>query len=177
MKPTVVWAQVSWCKVEATVSDPKDIQPISDRDPTAPKANPPLTVMSLSIRTIVNHKENHREIVCATARIWSNSEYPVECWLNYCSLNCTPVDLDDPTPPEALPCSVRTFVRPLDRFPPNFEVRARKNGKGVISPMSNERMLLNSLLGMPYMFPIIMALADRHCSHHPQSRSRRHCGP
>ncbi len=57
------------------------------------------------------------------------------------------VDIDDPTPPEALPCTVRTFVRPLDRFPPNFEARASKNGKGVISPMVNERMLLNNLLG------------------------------
>ncbi|OBZ73519.1 DNA polymerase alpha catalytic subunit [Grifola frondosa] len=79
-------------------------------------------------RTIVNHRENIREIVCATARIWSN------------------IDIDDPTPPEALPCTVRTFVRPLDRFPPNFEVRASGNGKGLISPMKNERMLLNSLL-------------------------------
>ena len=77
--------QVSWCKVEATVSDPKDIRPISDRDPTAPKANPPLTVMSLSIRTIVNHKANHREIVCATARIWSNSELPLDTDSEYCS--------------------------------------------------------------------------------------------
>ncbi|KAH9933419.1 ribonuclease H-like domain-containing protein [Fomitopsis serialis] len=131
-KPQLDHKGVSWCKVEATVSDPKDFQPISDRDPTAPKANPPLTVMSLSIRTIVNHKENNREIVCATVRIWSN------------------IDLDDPTPPESLPCTVRTFVRPLDRFPPNFEVRAGKNGKGVISPMKNERMLLNSLLATVY---------------------------
>lgn len=66
------------------MSDPKDIQPISDRDPTAPKANPPLTVMSLSIRTIVNHKANHREIVCATARIWSNSELPFGADGNCC---------------------------------------------------------------------------------------------
>ena len=66
------------------MSDPKDIQPISDRDPTAPKANPPLTVMSLSIRTIVNHKANHREIVCATARIWSNSELPFGADSNCC---------------------------------------------------------------------------------------------
>ncbi|TFY64658.1 hypothetical protein EVJ58_g2476 [Rhodofomes roseus] len=131
-KPQLDHKGVSWCKVEATVSDPKDIKPISDRDPTAPKATPPLTVMSLSIRTIVNHKENNREIICATARIWSN------------------IDLDDPTPPESLPCTVRTFVRPLDRFPPNFEVRAGKNGKGVISPMKNERMLLNSLLATIY---------------------------
>ncbi|KAI0947004.1 hypothetical protein AcV7_009558 [Taiwanofungus camphoratus] len=127
-KPRVDNRGVSWCKVEATVSDSKDINPFSETDLQAPKEVPPLTVMSLSIRTIVNHRENSREIVCATARIWAN------------------LDLDDPTPPEALPCTVRTFVRPLDRFPPNFEVRVKKNGKGVISPMKNERMLLNSLL-------------------------------
>lgn len=57
------------------------------------------------------------------------------------------VQIDDPTPPESLPCTVHTFVRPLDRFPPNFEARAKVNSKGHISPMKNERMLLNSLLG------------------------------
>ena len=57
-----------------TVSDPKDINPFPETDPDAPKDIPPLTVMSLSVRTVVNHKANKREIVCATARIWSNSE-------------------------------------------------------------------------------------------------------
>lgn len=57
------------------------------------------------------------------------------------------VDVDDPTPPEKQPCTVRTFVRPLDKFPPNFEARANANGKGVITSVNNERMLLNSLLG------------------------------
>ena len=56
------------------MSDPKDINPFPDTDHDAPKDMPPLTVMSLSVRTVVNHKENKREIVCATARIWSNSE-------------------------------------------------------------------------------------------------------
>jgi hypothetical protein len=72
LKPTYI--QVSWCKLEATVSDPKDINPFSETDPEAPKEVPPLTVMSLSVRTIVNHKENKREVVCATARTWHNSE-------------------------------------------------------------------------------------------------------
>ena len=84
------------------------------------------------------------------------------------------VDIDDPTPPEALPCTVRTFVRPLDKFPPNFEARASKNGKGVISPMANERMLLNNLLG-PWRFP---SMQDVHSvgdySYNPQGRPRRH---
>ena len=66
--------QVSWCKFEATVSDPKDINPFPETDHQAPKETPPLTVMSLSVRTIVNHAQNKREIVCATARIWHNRE-------------------------------------------------------------------------------------------------------
>ncbi|KDQ50145.1 hypothetical protein JAAARDRAFT_74363 [Jaapia argillacea MUCL 33604] len=127
-KPRIENKGVSWCKVEATVSDPKDFNPFSETDQDAPKDIPPLTVMSLSIRTIVNHKENKREIVCATARTWAN------------------IQIDDPTPPESLPCTSHTFVRPLDRFPPNFEIRAKANGKGSISPMKNERMLLNNLL-------------------------------
>ncbi|KAG6831739.1 hypothetical protein H0H87_004008 [Tephrocybe sp. NHM501043] len=119
---------VSWCKIEATVSDPKDINPFLETDANAPRDMPSLTVVSLSVRTIVNHQENKREVVCATARIWHN------------------MSIDDATPPEQLPCSVYTFVRPLDRFPPNFESQARANGKGCISPIKNERMLLSMTL-------------------------------
>ena len=56
------------------MSDPKDINPFPETDSDAPKDIPPLTVMSLSARTVVNHKENKKEVVCATARIWSNSQ-------------------------------------------------------------------------------------------------------
>ncbi|KAI0255725.1 DNA polymerase alpha catalytic subunit [Lactifluus subvellereus] len=127
-KPHVEYKGVSWCKLEVTVTDLKDINPFAETDPNAPRDTPPLTIASLSIRTIVNHQENIREIVCATARIWSNTQ------------------IDDPTPPEALPCSVHTLVRPLGRFPPGFEAQVKSNAKGLISPMNNERMLLNSLL-------------------------------
>ncbi|KAJ3546934.1 hypothetical protein NM688_g5461 [Phlebia brevispora] len=127
-KPVLEKKGISWCTVEATVADPKDINPFAESESNAPKDVPPLTVMSLSVRTIVNHQENNREVVCATARTWPNMQ------------------LDDPTPPERLPCSVHTYVRPLDRFPPNFEARARANGKGFISPVKDERTLLNQLL-------------------------------
>ncbi|KAF8966275.1 DNA polymerase alpha catalytic subunit [Flammula alnicola] len=119
---------VSWCKIEATVSNPKDFHPFSETDASAPKDSPPLNVMSLSLRTVVNHQENKREIVCASARIWHNMQ------------------IDDPTPPEKLKCTVHTFIRPLDQFPPNFEKQAKTNAKGSIMPMKNERMLLSSLL-------------------------------
>jgi hypothetical protein len=66
-----------------------------------------------------------------------------EVQINY----LTAAQIDDPTPPEALPCMVHTLVRPLGRFPPGFESTVKSNAKGLISPMNNERMLLNSLLG------------------------------
>lgn len=55
------------------MNDPKDINPFSDADNDAPREMPPLTMMSLSIQTIVNHRENNREIVCVSARTWHNS--------------------------------------------------------------------------------------------------------
>ena len=68
-------------------------------------------------------------------------------------LTCVAVQIDDPTPPERLPCVIQTYIRPLDRFPPDFETQARANGKGIISPMKNECMLLNSLLGLHFLLP------------------------
>ncbi|VDB99016.1 unnamed protein product [Peniophora sp. CBMAI 1063] len=107
--PHVEHKGVSWCQYEVTVDDPKDFNPFSESDDDAPKEVPRLTIASLSIRTVVNHQENIREIVCASARIWSN------------------INIDDPTPPESLPCTVHTYVRPLERFPPNFESLAKSN--------------------------------------------------
>ncbi|KAJ7717680.1 DNA polymerase family B-domain-containing protein [Mycena metata] len=130
--PKIENKSFSWCKLEATVTDPKDINPFPDTDKNAPKDTPPLTIMSLSVRTIVNHHENKREVVCTTARTWHN------------------MLIDDTKTPEELPCTVQTFVRPLDKFPPNFEAQAMANGKGAISPMKNERMLLSSLLNAIY---------------------------
>ncbi|VDC06072.1 unnamed protein product [Peniophora sp. CBMAI 1063] len=126
--PHVEHKGVSWCQYEVTVDDPKDFNPFSESDDDAPKEVPRLTIASLSIRTVVNHQENIREIVCASARIWSN------------------INIDDPTPPESLPCTVHTYVRPLERYPPNFESLAKSNKKGVVHALSNERTLLAHLL-------------------------------
>ncbi|KAJ4470185.1 DNA polymerase family B-domain-containing protein [Lentinula aciculospora] len=126
--PRIDNAGISWCKLEVVVDDPKDFNPVADSDADAPRETPPLNVMSLSVRTIVNHRENKREIVCVTARTWRD------------------MIIDSTTPPEQLPCTVQTFVRPLDHFPSGFEVSAKANGRGFISPMKNERMLLNALL-------------------------------
>ena len=65
--------QISWCKLEINVSDPKTVKPFSENDESAPKEMPPLTVMSLSARSIVNHQANKKEIVSTCARVWQDS--------------------------------------------------------------------------------------------------------
>lgn len=65
---------ISWCKLEILVTDPKTINPFSDSDETAPKEMPPMTVMSLSARSIVNHQANKKEIVSTSARVWQDSK-------------------------------------------------------------------------------------------------------
>jgi DNA polymerase alpha subunit A len=57
-----------------TVVDPKDTNPFSEMDQEAPKEILPLTVMSLSVRTIANHKENKHKVVCMIARVWHDSK-------------------------------------------------------------------------------------------------------
>jgi len=62
------------------VSDPKDMNPFTETNPDAPRELPPLTVMSLSICSIVNHQENKREVICTTSRIWHNSKSNMIIW-------------------------------------------------------------------------------------------------
>jgi DNA polymerase alpha subunit A len=137
--------QKTWCKFEAKVTDPKDINPIPESDPSFPKEIPPLTVMSLSVRTIVNHTANKREIVCASARTWANSKPCVSCHSDNIDIRSA-VDIEDPTPPDQQVCTVQSFVRPLDKFPAKFQQIAQDNKKGVIWAEATERVLLNRLL-------------------------------
>ncbi|CDZ97565.1 dna polymerase alpha catalytic subunit [Phaffia rhodozyma] len=116
---------VSWCKLEVTASDPKDIRPLADGDDL--KEMPPLTIMSLTARTIVNHKENTREVVCVAARVWNGA------------------NIGDPTPPEKQPSSIHTIVRPLGDFPPGFVNKCRSEGSKIV-PVKDESLLLNNLL-------------------------------
>lgn len=58
--------------------------------------------------------------------------------------------IDDPKPPGELPCTVYTYIRPLDKFPNGFEAKVKGNKSSKIIPMKNERMLLNQLLGSFY---------------------------
>ena len=76
-------------------------------------------MMSLSLRTIVNHRENKTELLCATARTWEG-----------CSLDDTNADK---------PSHKTTIVRPIEKFPPGLDTAQFQCVKA-------ERALLNALL-------------------------------
>ncbi|KAG8857126.1 DNA-directed DNA polymerase alpha catalytic subunit pol1 [Serendipita sp. 411] len=116
---------VSWCKIEATVSNPDLVSPLSDQ---ILKDMPPLTIMSLSSRTVVNHKDNKREIVCISARVWEGN------------------NIEGTVPLEKEPSTAVTFVRPLEKYPNNFEASAAQSRQSKMHALGNERALLNNFL-------------------------------
>ncbi|WVR04263.1 hypothetical protein IAU60_001263 [Kwoniella sp. DSM 27419] len=124
---TLSKSSASWCKIEFTVDDPKKVNPFPETDHSAPKDTPPLTFMSISLRTIVNHRENKTELLCATTRTWEG------------------FNLDDPTPPDQLRSSLSTIIRPIEKFPPGLETRG-KTDRSPFQTVKAERALLNSLL-------------------------------
>ncbi|CEH17452.1 dna polymerase alpha catalytic subunit [Ceraceosorus bombacis] len=125
--------ELSWTKIEFQVDEPKSVSPFKDDDETAPREAPPVTVMSLAGRTVMNHEANKREVVCVSAQTWRDMQ------------------LEDPTPPEELESNLFTVVRPLgERFPNGFEAEA-KAGRTRIMAVKYERMLLNQLLAQIHL--------------------------
>ena len=96
-------------------------------------AAPPLTLMSLAIRTTMNHKDNRQEIVLGAGRVYEN------------------VSLDDPTPADKLPCYGFTLLRPMAGgvFPLHFESEIKKAGwSNRVILQNTEGALLNVLTGI-----------------------------
>ncbi|KAF9209565.1 DNA-directed DNA polymerase alpha catalytic subunit pol1 [Haplosporangium sp. Z 27] len=117
--------KMSWCKSEFTVSDPKDITPLKESTDLPP---PPLCVMSLSLRTVINPKDKSNEIVAVSSSVYHE------------------VRLDDSVENNRKLISKETYVRKLDTspLPPGFD-RIAENNK-VINKQPSERALLNRVL-------------------------------
>ena len=111
----------SWCKLELEVRKPSNISVVAESENMEP---PPLTLMSIALRTTMNAKENTQEILAASARIYEN------------------VSLNDTTPPDKLPSQTFTVLRPAGKaFPIGFEqechekrsIRLEKTEQGLLS--------------------------------------------
>ncbi|CAG8808576.1 35635_t:CDS:2, partial [Racocetra persica] len=59
--------KVSWCKHELLVKNPKNVNPLKE---TIPLKSPPLTIMTLNLRTVMNHQKHANEIVAFSVRVY-----------------------------------------------------------------------------------------------------------
>ncbi|RCI00936.1 DNA-directed DNA polymerase alpha catalytic subunit pol1, partial [Rhizopus stolonifer] len=128
----------TWCKIEITVDDPKTVNPLQDEDGNRPLHVPPLVVMSLSLRTILNEKKNMNEIIAASAFV------------------CDQVQIDDSQPIEKQSKSRFTVVRQLANkpYPANFMeavAKERKQNGFSIQVERTETSLLNYLIARIHM--------------------------
>ncbi|KAK4106915.1 hypothetical protein N658DRAFT_461980 [Parathielavia hyrcaniae] len=116
----------SHCRLEVLVEHPNMLAPLGDNE--AMDA-PPLTIMSLAMRTMFNPKANKQEILAISARIYEG------------------VSLSDTTPADKLPCRTFTLVRPQDTaFPLGFEKMAKERKKGLMKLMKQESDILSFFL-------------------------------
>ncbi|KAJ0118279.1 hypothetical protein J7T55_009062 [Diaporthe amygdali] len=112
----------SHCKLEVLAEHPNMISPLSDSDNLDA---PPLTVMSVAMRTTFNIKDNKQEILSISARIYEN------------------VALSDTTPADKLPSRTFTLIRPNGpSFPGGFEQMAKTRKRGLIKTMKQESEML-----------------------------------
>jgi len=116
----------SHCKLEVQVSKPNLITSLSESDSAEA---PPLTLMSIALRTVLNVKENKQEILGISARIYHD------------------ISLTDTTPPEKLPCRTFTVMRPANSsFPIGFDAEVKKRAKGLVKLVKQEQEILSFFL-------------------------------
>jgi len=112
----------SHCRLEVLLDHPNMISAISESESPP---DPPLTLMSLAMRTIFNAKDNKREILAISARVYED------------------VTLSDPTPADKLRCRTFTLLRPNGTaFPVGFESMAKERKKGLIKLWKQESEML-----------------------------------
>lgn len=116
----------SHCRLEVLVEHPSMVSATSESDNLDA---PPLTIMSLAMRTTFNAKENKQEILALSARIYEN------------------VGLADTTPADKLPCRTFTLIRPNGAaLPMGFAEAARTRKLGLVKTMKQESEILSFFL-------------------------------
>ncbi|KAL2020351.1 hypothetical protein VTK56DRAFT_8480 [Thermocarpiscus australiensis] len=116
----------SHCRLEVLAEHPDMVAPLSDADSADA---PPLTLMTIAMRTVFNAKDNKQEILAISARIYED------------------VSLNDTTPADKMPCRTFTIIRPQGTaFPLGFEKMAKERRKGLIKLVKQESDILSFFL-------------------------------
>jgi len=119
-------SNASHCKLEVQVTRPGLITPLSESDNMEP---PPLTLMSLAMRTVLNVKDNKQEILAISARIYEN------------------IALSDTTPADKIPSRTITIIRPVTTsFPLGFQDLVKTKSRGLVKLCKQESEILSFFL-------------------------------
>ncbi|KAJ1906199.1 DNA-directed DNA polymerase alpha catalytic subunit pol1 [Coemansia sp. IMI 209127] len=126
--------RLSWCRDEYTVDDPKEIRAMSDDDIDAAGVArvPPMTTLTMSLKTVMNHRDNRNEVVAIGMLVHRDAS------------------LDDPTPAAKRAGGMQhTVIRQLAGIPlPADFARAAQaqSARGLaIEVAKSEAALLNFL--------------------------------
>ncbi|KAJ1990888.1 DNA-directed DNA polymerase alpha catalytic subunit pol1 [Dimargaris cristalligena] len=122
---------LSWCRVEATVANPKDITPFSDTDANRPTDAAPLTVMTINLKTVLNPKKTGNEIIAAHLLV-NHQVHP-----------------DNPGDIQSYPSEQYTAVRPLtDSYFPVGLSNYLQSQKMTVECSRNEHGLLSFITSL-----------------------------
>eukprot|EP00095_Tigriopus_kingsejongensis_P006205 snap_masked-scaffold252_size238019-processed-gene-1.18 protein:Tk06205 transcript:snap_masked-scaffold252_size238019-processed-gene-1.18-mRNA-1 annotation:"dna polymerase alpha catalytic subunit" len=118
-------APMSWCKLEVLANDPDDISLVLHDTPTSP----PITVMSLNMKTTINPKSMLNEIAMVSALVHDE------------------VFLDRPAPKEPFKYHFSALTRPSDQiWPFDFQSVVSQSNGIKVDKMDSERALLGFVL-------------------------------
>ncbi|KAJ2850481.1 DNA-directed DNA polymerase alpha catalytic subunit pol1 [Coemansia brasiliensis] len=126
--------RVSWCRSEFTVADPKDVHTMADDvvAQTGLPKTPPLTSVTMSLKTVMNHRDNINEVVAVSLLVHRE------------------MSLDDSTPAAQRAAEQLTLVRQLTGMPlpADFSRIAQAQSRRglVIESLQSESALLTSLV-------------------------------
>ncbi|RDA93367.1 hypothetical protein CP533_0312 [Ophiocordyceps camponoti-saundersi (nom. inval.)] len=116
----------SHCKLEVLAEHPDMVSTMSEGDNAE---CPPLTLMSIALRTAFDAKQNKQEILAISARIYDN------------------VQLSETIPAEKMACRTFTVIRPHGQsFPLGFEQLTTRRKRGLIALKKQESDLLSFFL-------------------------------
>ncbi|KAJ1956569.1 DNA-directed DNA polymerase alpha catalytic subunit pol1, partial [Linderina pennispora] len=122
--------RLSWCRAECAIADPKLVKVMSDsaiEEKSLPR-EPPLTTMTLSLKTVMNHKAKENEVVALSMLVHRNMK------------------LDDPKPAAERQADQYTVVRQLTGIPLPAEF-SRQRGLAV-EVCKSETALLNYFIAI-----------------------------
>ncbi|KAJ1938565.1 DNA-directed DNA polymerase alpha catalytic subunit pol1, partial [Linderina macrospora] len=122
--------RLSWCRTEFSIADPKLVKIMDDsaiEQKSLPR-EPPLTTMTLSLKTVMNHKAKENEVVALSMLVHRNMK------------------LDDPKPASQRPADQYTVVRQLTGIPLPAEF-SRQRGLAV-EVCKTETALLNYFIAL-----------------------------